>query len=577
MAGSSGFHTDGVRKEETEFDFLSRRVRFRVDYQLRVFFFFFDDMRSVLLMVFGVSERCTGRMRDLRNCPTAQEGIIHVFVEYRTHLQSTWDGFTPRESRWFDSTRRHEPVAGNIFLYLFVGLEIRIKREVKLEVSWPKNTELEREPLAVGAGSEGQLGLGPRTSASGVAERYNTVEIYSSSNPRCTDGLNAWAGTRECLQLRAISMIQRMDRLRFGESMCLRADFRSRSILNLGGATSESSDRQGGWNETPSAEYSWAWGGDPELVEFECAFATSVKLKIQARITDVPRGVYGDLARKLCVKTSVWNRHKIDKRKIGCKRHSLSAPLGFPHYSSSSSKPRPWAAHSGLVDLARQSESAFIDFKAIILNATIAFLTALSGKQISKKLLIDEEIIRTKSSQRTESPLLSLFGGAARGPLAQLLAQQSLLEELTAELPIDYAVVNPRCIQPEQVTVPNTLIELRLAGVHALVLFSDVDGTLSYEKIKEVERLLEMVRPYCEFDDKKKWGAPLPPEYQPPRARVPSPEAAAISPEDKQDEEEGDGDDDEEEDDWPEEEERHFMDQMIAVFAAVPPGGSART
>ena len=37
--------------------------------------------------------------------------------------------------------------------------------------------------------------------------------------------------------------------------------------------------------------------------------------------------------------------------------------------------------------------SGFTDFKGIILNATIAFLTALSGKQISKKLLVEEGVV----------------------------------------------------------------------------------------------------------------------------------------------------------------------------------------
>ena len=43
--------------------------------------------------------------------------------------------------------------------------------------------------------------------------------------------------------------------------------------------------------------------------------------------------------------------------------------------------------------------SGFTDFKGIVLNATIAFLTALSGKQISKKLLIDEGIATAEAVQ----------------------------------------------------------------------------------------------------------------------------------------------------------------------------------
>lgn len=186
-----------------------------------------------------------------------------------------------------------------------------------------------------------------------------------------------------------------------------------------------------------------------------------------------------------------------------------------------------------------------------------------------------------------------MFGGVgsssnfrSHGPLAQFLAQRSLLADFMAELPIDFAVINPRDLDPEQTTVPHILTELCLAGIHAFILFPDNDGTLPYDKVKEVERLLRMVRSYCEFDSNKWGGPPPPPEYQPPRIRVPAPVTDAktdtSAADDKdgggnettQDEEDG-GDDDMEDGD--DEDEQHFIDQMITVFAAVLPGGTART
>ncbi|KAJ7023138.1 hypothetical protein C8F04DRAFT_1240310 [Mycena alexandri] len=268
--------------------------------------------------------------------------------------------------------------------------------------------------------------------------------------------------------------------------------------------------------------------------------------------------------------------------------------------------------------------SGFTEFKGIVLNATIAFLATLSGKQISKKLLIDEGIatpeslqdaeeavvivnyrsridaaisllrswLKSNSAPRPADPILSMFGGGgsssnfhSHGPLAQFLAQRAFLADFIAELPIDFAVINPRDLEPEQVVVPHILTELRLAGIHAFILFPDNDGTLPYDKVKEVERLLRTVRSYCEFDSNKWGGPPPPPEYQPPRIRVPAPvtdaETDPSAADDKdggenettQDQEDGDGDIEEGDD----EDEQHFIDQMITVFATVLPGGTART
>ncbi|KAJ7483368.1 hypothetical protein FB451DRAFT_1439283 [Mycena latifolia] len=266
--------------------------------------------------------------------------------------------------------------------------------------------------------------------------------------------------------------------------------------------------------------------------------------------------------------------------------------------------------------------SGFTDFKGIILNATIAFLTALSGKQISKKLLIDEGVVtkeavedldeaivianyrsridaaisllkswlNTKSGSPPEDPILKMFGGSGSrlniNPMSNLgrfLDQRAFIAEIMAEVPIDFNVVNPKNLDPEKLTPPHTLTELRLAGIHAFILFPDNDGTLSYEQAKEVERLLRMVRPYCVWDEK--WGAPPPPEYQPPRVRASAPaaESDALSSDEKdggsgesaQVKEDGRDDvmeDEDEDDEMDREDEQHFIDEMITVFAAVPPG-----
>ncbi|KAF8169570.1 hypothetical protein K438DRAFT_1774154 [Mycena galopus ATCC 62051] len=235
------------------------------------------------------------------------------------------------------------------------------------------------------------------------------------------------------------------------------------------------------------------------------------------------------------------------------------------------------------------SYSGFTDFKGVVLNATIAFLTAPSGKQISKKQLMDEGIappeavqdldeavvianyraridtaipllrswLNTKPNPPPQDPILKIFGGLgsqfdASSNLGRLLDQRALIAEIMAKIPIDFNVVNPR----------------------------NLDA-------KEVERLLRMVRPYCEWDEKS-WGAPPPPEYQPPRVRVPvadneSPdETDGAGGESAQVEEDGRGDevedkDEDEDDEIEDEDEQHFIDEMITVFGAVPPGGTART
>ncbi|KAJ7745837.1 hypothetical protein DFH07DRAFT_977189 [Mycena maculata] len=250
--------------------------------------------------------------------------------------------------------------------------------------------------------------------------------------------------------------------------------------------------------------------------------------------------------------------------------------------------------------------SGFTDFKGIILKATIAFLIALSGKQISKKLLIDAGIItqeevwdmdeavvianycsridaaipllkswlNTKRDPRPKGPIHNMFGGfGSCSDFGQLLAQQSFLADFLADLPIDYDVINPGGLEPEQVAVPHTLTELRLAGIHHFLLFPDANGTLPYEKVEEVERLLKMVRSYCEFDPHDWGGPPPPPEYQPPRVRAPAPATDILASDDtdgggsetKQDEDPGaempDGDD---------ADEQHFISETAAEVEIQP-------
>ncbi|KAF8169545.1 hypothetical protein K438DRAFT_1774134 [Mycena galopus ATCC 62051] len=254
--------------------------------------------------------------------------------------------------------------------------------------------------------------------------------------------------------------------------------------------------------------------------------------------------------------------------------------------------------------------SGFTDFKGIVLNATIAFLTALSGKQISKKLLMDEGLappeavqdldeaivianyraridaaipllkswLNTKPNPPPQDPILKIFGAlgsrfGASSNLGRLLDQRALIAEIMAETTIDFNVINPRNLDVEKLKPPHTLAELRLAGIHAFVLLPDNDGTLSYEQAKEVERL-------CIASGTRNTG--------PPRVRVPvadneppdetdgaGGESAQVEEDGRGDELEDEGED--EDDEMEDEDEQHFIDEMITVFGAVPPGGTART
>ncbi|KAJ7663087.1 hypothetical protein DFH06DRAFT_1471139 [Mycena polygramma] len=196
--------------------------------------------------------------------------------------------------------------------------------------------------------------------------------------------------------------------------------------------------------------------------------------------------------------------------------------------------------------MASYSYRGFADIKVVVLQATIDFLSALSGKQISKKVLVDEGIVMPeaaegeeeaivianyrariaaaiallKSWQRTPAPeppsMDSLFGGSGDPRI--------LLAALFPPIPLAFEAIHA------SPTAPSTLVELRLAGIHALIAHPDGNGSMPYDQAKDTERLLRVVKPYCKWSDKWVFN-------------------------------EGD---------------THIIDEMIAVFEAVPPGGTAR-
>ncbi|KAJ7208599.1 hypothetical protein GGX14DRAFT_633436 [Mycena pura] len=254
--------------------------------------------------------------------------------------------------------------------------------------------------------------------------------------------------------------------------------------------------------------------------------------------------------------------------------------------------------------------SGFTAFKVVVLRATIAFLTAVSAKQISKKMLletglaapedvegVDEVVVvanyrarvdsalsllqtwyRTKPPTRPKASFLDfMFRGDTRfAPAAAQMDKhfetQRMITEIMDAIPIDFKKINPDDLEPEDVETPRALTELHLTGIHTLILFPDSNGTVSYVQAKEVERLLLLVRPYCEWDDT--WaGPPPPPTYHPPppvRARSPAvinDDANGDSGKDDggDEDEEGNGDEDEEENEVVDAE-PHFIDQFIHLF-----------
>lgn len=112
---------------------------------------------------------------------------------------------------------------------------------------------------------------------------------------------------------------------------------------------------------------------------------------------------------------------------------------------------------------------------------------------------------------------------------------------LLAETPIDLAALD------KVPTVPHILVELNLAGMHTFLKFHDANASKPYAQTKDVARMLRMVKPHCVWGDK--WARNPPP--MPPMEKG----------------------EDEEEDEEEEEEELDFIDEVIRVFDAVPPGG----
>ncbi|KAJ7679090.1 hypothetical protein DFH06DRAFT_1465279 [Mycena polygramma] len=186
--------------------------------------------------------------------------------------------------------------------------------------------------------------------------------------------------------------------------------------------------------------------------------------------------------------------------------------------------------------------SGFTDFKVVVLQGTIDFLVALSGKQISKKLLVDEGIVTSEAVEGEEEVVvianyraridaaISLLKSWQRVPIPEPSSMNSLfgynaIAAILASVPLAFDVIQA------SPAAPHTLVELRLAGIHALLVLYDSDGSMPYEQAKDTAWLLRIVKPHC------KWGETW---------------------------------------DYPEGE-PHFIDQMLEVFEAVPPGGTART
>ncbi|KAF8175913.1 hypothetical protein K438DRAFT_1979421 [Mycena galopus ATCC 62051] len=273
------------------------------------------------------------------------------------------------------------------------------------------------------------------------------------------------------------------------------------------------------------------------------------------------------------------------------------------------------------------SYTGFLEFKGIFLHATIAFLTALSAEQITKALLIEKGIIADAAvvegvdesaiiaNYRTRiDAAISLLQGwvniprpyvsqyppppapAPRGysTVAELLqatiqrtpAYQGMIalkeaeEELLATSPINHVVLS------KVVAVPHTLVELRMAGIHTYCAMHDVDASVPYEQARDVARLLRMVKPYCIWDEER-WPGEDPAQREAQKAERETRKAEREARKAKENEtpkeekerkgDAGDNGDDEvdedEEDEWEWEEDEPFIDQMIKVFDAVPPGG----
>ncbi|KAJ7728545.1 hypothetical protein B0H16DRAFT_1777689 [Mycena metata] len=267
--------------------------------------------------------------------------------------------------------------------------------------------------------------------------------------------------------------------------------------------------------------------------------------------------------------------------------------------------------------------SGFTDFKCILLRATIAFLTNLSKKQISKQVLLDEGValaaevegvdegifITNYRARITEAiKLLQSWMRApgVKGPSAQdlfgilpprpppemlgMLDRADFIAQMMGEIPILFDKVEAHA------TPPHTLKELRIGGIHSFLKLADNNDSVGYEQAKEIAAVMRKAKPYCEWGDN--WG-PTPEEMQ--AAKENKEKLGAVSDE-KSTEEDGDKkpteedggkkpteedggkkptedggieeEDEEEDEDYEEEDEVHFIDEIIGIFEACPPGGT---
>ncbi|KAJ7192236.1 hypothetical protein GGX14DRAFT_480286 [Mycena pura] len=214
----------------------------------------------------------------------------------------------------------------------------------------------------------------------------------------------------------------------------------------------------------------------------------------------------------------------------------------------------------------------FMNFSAVVLRATIAFLETVSAKQISKKILVEEGLAAPEDVEGVDEALIVANYRARIDAAISLLKTWVLTQQTPLDSPIDFDKVNPARVK--KAIPPHTLSELRLTGIHALILLGYLNGKMSHVQAKEVERVLLLARPYCEWPED---GNPPPPaSYQPP----PPPSARAGNSADNNNnadggdkDEDADGDD-EDEDDY---DERHIIDQFIYLFGAVPLGGTVCT
>ncbi|KAJ7649599.1 hypothetical protein B0H17DRAFT_1270739 [Mycena rosella] len=235
------------------------------------------------------------------------------------------------------------------------------------------------------------------------------------------------------------------------------------------------------------------------------------------------------------------------------------------------------------------SYRGFEEIKVVLLHATIAYLTALSGKEISKALLIEEGILtldsvegieeqvvivncrtridaaipivqswlRTPGPELTDEDAFAKFLGLRPGTTLQpwqkqLIATPTISNKVALLGEIEKLRID--CAKLEALTgAPRSLVELKLAGIYILTKFADNNDNMPYANAKDVAQMLRKVKPHCVWSED--WEVNKVGEKREP-----------------EDGEEGEPEDDEEE--YDDEPEVHIIDQLIGVFEAVPPEGS---